>query len=452
MTDADLIESLRRENAELRRQLAEALKTIEEWKRGHRERSKRRSSRAEGSRRGTGRGPGRPMGAKGSNRPVPERIDDTVEHPLPARCPHCDGEVEDGGETQSTVVQDIPEVRVRNVRHVGGVGKCKRCQKRVAARLPGMSALGDAATQVQLGPGLIALGLSLHVDEHVTVHGVSRIFATWFDVRVTPSGLCQLFARQAARAAPAVVEIERHVRTSGVVGMDETTIRQNGDLAWAWLARTDKASLFRIELSRGAWVAEEMLGKDFKGIVCSDFYGAYTRMGEWEHGYCNAHTIREAKKIAEVTGDADAVRFCERLRSIFAEGQKAQVSGDADEREHVRRRMDYLIGSTRFSHLPDVTRLQRRLDEHRVGVLLFVDRPDVPMTNNASERDIRPFAMQRKVTGGTRSSRGSFTLATNMSVTQTLRKNGLPLRAWIHGAFEAHVAGQPPPSVFAAPN
>ena len=102
--------------------------------------------------------------------------------------------------------------------------------------------------------------------------------------------------------------------------------------------------------------------------------------------------------------------------------------------------------------MPDVTRLQRRLDEHRGGDLLFVDRPGVPMTNNASERDIRPFAMQRKVTGGTRSSRGSFTLATNMSVTQTLRKNGLPLRAWIHGAFEAHIAGQPPPSVFAAPN
>lgn len=452
MTNVERIADLERQLAETRRQLAEALKTIEEWKRGHRERGKRRSSRAEGSRRGSGRGPGRPMGAKGSNRPVPDRIDDTVDHPVPERCPHCDGEVEDTGETQSTVVQDIPEVRVKNVRHVGGVGKCKRCQKRVAARLPGMSALGNAATQVQLGPGLAALGLSLHVDEHVTVHGVSRVFATWFDVRVTPSGLCQLFARQATRAKPAVVEIEKHVRTSGVVGMDETTLRQNGDLAWAWLARTDRASLFRIELSRGAWVAEEMLGRDFKGTVCSDFYGAYTRMGEWEHGYCNAHTIREAKKIAEVTGDADAVRFSNRLRSILSDGQKAQLSGAPDERERVRRRMDYLIGATRFAHIPDVVRLQKRLDEHRVGIMLFVDRPDVPMTNNASERDIRPFALQRKVTGGTRSSRGSFTLATNMSVTQTLRKNGLPLRAWVGAAFEAHVAGRAPPSVFAAPN
>ncbi len=114
--------------------------------------------------------------------------------------------------------------------------------------------------------------------------------------------------------------------------------------------------------------------------------------------------------------------------------------------------MSYLVGSTAFAHLPDVVRLQRRLHDHYDGVLLFVDRPDVPMTNNATEHDIRPFAMHRKVTGGTRSARGSRTLAHHMSVNQTLRKNGLPLRAWVGDAYEAHLQQRPPPSVFAPPN
>jgi transposase len=452
VTDVERIADLERQLAEALRTIEELRKELEEWKRGHRERSKRRSSRPEGTRKTTGRGPGRRAGAKGSNRPVPDRIDREVVHPVPACCPDCGGEVEAGPETQSTIVQDIPPVRPENVRHVGGVGQCKRCHKRVVAKLPGMSALGDAATQVQLGPGIVALGLSLHVDEHVTVHGVSRLFGTWFGVRVTPSGLCQLFARQAARTAPALDEVQTHVRTSAVVGMDETSIRQNGQLGWAWIARTETASLFRIELSRGAWVAEDLLGTGFQGVVCSDFYGAYTRMGDWKHGYCNAHTIREAKKIAEVTGDPDAVRFSNRLRSILSAGQLAQLSGDDEEREHVRRRMNYLIGSTAFEHLPDVVRLQARLSEHYDGVMLFVDRPDVPMTNNGSERDIRPFAMHRKVTGGTRSARGSRTLAHWMTVTQTLRKNTMPLGPWIGIAWEAHLAGRPPPSVFPAPN
>jgi hypothetical protein len=162
--------------------------------------------------------------------------------------------------------------------------------------------------------------------------------------------------------------------------------------------------------------------------------------------------VREAKKIAEVTENPDAVRFSARLRSIFREGQAAQLSDDKDAAAHVRRRLDCLIRATSFAHLPDVVRLQGRLDEHFDGVTLLLDRPDVPMTNNASERDIRPLALQRKVTGGTRSTRGSDTLAHHMSVGQTLRKNGISRRTWQQEAWDAHLAGRPPPSVFAPPD
>src|SRR5271169_3764638 len=134
VTDAERIAELERENAELRRQVAELpdlrrqleelRKELEEWKRGHRERRRRRSSRAEGSRQATGRGPGRPRGAKGSNRPVPKEIHETVEHSFPPTC-DCGGEVEATGEVQSTVVQDIPPIEVCNTRHVAPVGKCK---------------------------------------------------------------------------------------------------------------------------------------------------------------------------------------------------------------------------------------------------------------------------------------------------------------------------------------
>ena len=146
VTDAERIAELERENAELRRQVAELpelrrqleelRKEIDEWKRGHRERRRRRSSRPESSHRATGRGPGRPPGAEGSNRPVPKTIHETVEHPFPPVC-DCGGAVEATGEVQSTVVQDIPPVEVRNTQHVAPVGICVVCKKRHAARLPG---------------------------------------------------------------------------------------------------------------------------------------------------------------------------------------------------------------------------------------------------------------------------------------------------------------------------
>jgi len=100
------VEDLRRENAGLREQLQKVLKEVEEWKRGHRERSKRRSSRAEGRVRPERKRPGQKPGHAGAFRPVP-KADRQVVHPLPNRC-ECGGCVEPNGECESTIVQDIP--------------------------------------------------------------------------------------------------------------------------------------------------------------------------------------------------------------------------------------------------------------------------------------------------------------------------------------------------------
>ena len=75
----------------------------------------------------------------------------------------------------------------------------------------------------------------------------------------------------------------------------------------------------------------------------------------------------------------------------------------------------------------------------------------VAADNNGSERDIRCLAVFRKVTGGTRSTNGNRTLGHWMSVTQTLRKNGLPLKDYVVGLNTSHLLGYPPPSVF-SPN
>ena len=449
MTDSEIIEELRRENAELRRQLAEALKIIEEWRRGHRERPKRRSSRAEGSAASTKRLPrrrGRPEGHKGSNRPVPDRIDGEVVHPHPATC-SCGGRVDPDPtvEGQSTIVQDIPEVKVTNLRHVAPVGRCRSCRKTVAARLPGSSTIGDAATQVQVGPNALALFTTLRFDHRVPYRGVSEIARTWFGLSITPSGICQLLTRQAVRTALAYDAIGAHIRTAPVVGADETSLRENGVSGYAWLARTDTASLFRIERSRGAWVIDDMLGEGFEGVVCSDFYGAYTRRGDLPHGYCGAHLIREAKKIAEVSPTRETVRFSRRLGRLYRAGVVAQASGDADARARVRARFDRLAHARRFADHADLARLQSRIRDHFEGIVLFLDRPDVPFTNNATERDLRPIAVLRKITGGTRSEVGSRTTEHWMSITQTLHKNDIELREWTRAAANAHLTGAPPP-------
>jgi transposase len=456
VTDAERIAELERENAELRRQLEELRKELEEWKRGHRERRRRRSSRAEGSRRATGRGPGRPAGAAGSNRPVPEKIHQTVEHPFPDVC-ECGGAVEATGEVQSTVVQDIPQVEVCNTRHVAPVGRCALCKKPHVARLPGSSATGEPCTQVQLGPGIQALSISLHFEHNVPLLGVTKILGTWFGVQVSAPGLSQMFDRLRVRTAPARQEILVKLRQSAVVGFDETSHQQDGHNAWLWLGRTAEVSYFHVALSRGAHVFETILGNGFVGVVCSDFYGVYTSRTDLLHAYCNAHTVRKAKKIAEVQPSPLTREFSGWLSDILADGRRAQEQIDDDPvaaniaAKNVRRRLRRLVDAERFGANADVKRLQDRMDWHFNEVLLFTRRSDVPMTNNDTERDLRIAAVHRKISGGTRSAGGSETYAHWMSVTQTLRKNDGDLRAWVEGAFQAHLAARPPPSVLIQP-
>jgi hypothetical protein len=436
-----------REVAALREQLEKAFKELEEWKRGFRERGKRRSSRAEGKRRGTGRKPGRKAGHKGAQRSIPQKIDRTVEYAAPKRC-DCGGAVEPTDEERSTIVEDIPVVRAEVVKHVAHVGRCKRCGESVSEPLPGQTAHGHSVAKTQIGPNATALAASLRFDYHVSLAGISTVFGDWFGLSITTGGVSHLLARQAKRAQPAVDEIQSRIRQSDVVGMDETGLRQNGIAGYAWLARTDDASLYRVELSRGGWVAEQMLGSDYAGVVISDFYSVYTGHDDWDHGYCGAHVVREAKKIAECYPCDRTEEFRNRICAWYVDAKKAQTRGNASTRHGLRVRLGQLIADADLGQHGDVQRLQARLDQHFHGVTTFLDRRDVPADNNGTERDFRLIAQHRKATGGTRSPLGSQTLARWMSIAQTRRKNGLPLRDFVSDLHENHRLGKAPPSVF----
>jgi transposase len=441
------LEEALRENAALREENARLRKELEEWKRGHRERSKRRSSRAEGCAKGSRKRPGRKAGHPGAFRRVP-KPDRTVVHPLPTHC-ECGGHVEPTGETESTIVQEIPEPRIENVQHVAPVGACTKCHKRVVAKLPGAVRAGQSVAQVQLGPNAHSLILDLRYVGRMSLGGMVSVLGTWFGLEITKGGITQLVDRVRDRTQRSYQQVVEHIRAAGVVGLDETGLRQQGMNGWVWLARTQRASLFRIELSRGSWVAEAMLGEGFVGVVCSDFYGVYTAREDWRHGYCWGHTLREAKKIAEVEPTPVTSGFRDTLSEWYQGALAAQRRGRVLEREAAKDQLaDILLDQPRWQH-PDVQRLVGRLVEHFEGATAFVDDRKIPATNNDTEQDIRPIAVMRKVTGGTRSANGSRSLAHWMTITQTLHKNGLSVREYVIGAYQAHLRGRDPPSVFA---
>jgi transposase len=87
-------------------------------------------------------------------------------------------------------------------------------------------------------------------------------------------------------------------------------------------------------------------------------------------------------------------------------------------------------------------RLRKRIARHRDALFVFVTARDVPYTNNACERALRPSVIFRKVTNGFRSEWGARFFADLRSVVNTGALNGVsPLKA-IQDALETDPSPQ----------
>ena len=96
-------------------------------------------------------------------------------------------------------------------------------------------------------------------------------------------------------------------------------------------------------------------------------------------------------------------------------------------RRRIENAVDRLVFRAFLPDQPDTAnarRLQARYQARRTTLFVFFDRSDVPPTNNASEQDLRPSVIHRRVTGGFRSQLGADVSAILTSLLTTARKRG----------------------------
>jgi hypothetical protein len=67
----------------------------------------------------------------------------------------------------------------------------------------------------------------------------------------------------------------------------------------------------------------------------------------------------------------------------------------------------------------------KRIQQNKTELLLVLDRPDIPLHNNLSERDIREYVKRCKVSGSTRSENGRLCRDSFTSLKKTCRKLGV---------------------------
>ena len=73
----------------------------------------------------------------------------------------------------------------------------------------------------------------------------------------------------------------------------------------------------------------------------------------------------------------------------------------------------------------DLDKLLLRLSRRKAELLRVLDRPEIPLNTNASERDLRGFVIKRKISGGTVSRNGRQERDSMLGLIKTCQKLGL---------------------------
>jgi transposase len=347
-------------------------------------------------------------------------------------------------------VVELPPVRPLVIEGWQYAARCRGCGTRTKGTYPA----GLEPTRT-FGPGIEALLGYFHERQHVGYERLVEVCREVFGLAISEGGIDRALRRLAERARPTYEAIGAQVRAGPVIGSDETSARVAGRNAWHWVFQTPEASYHVIVRRRNADVIAAFLGETRPDSWVSDLWSPQITVDAATHQLCLAHQIRNLSYAAEADGYLGLVWAVE-LRHLFGRAIHLHASRETIppasftlRRRRIENAVDRLIFRTFLPGQPDTAnarRLQARYREHRASLFVFLDRPDVPPTNNASEQDLRPSVIHRKVTGGYRSWAGAEVSAILTSLFATTRKQGqsfLALIRSIAGPSPLHAAGLP---------
>ena len=375
-------------------------------------------------------------GRPGVSRALAEDPDRVVEATL-AACPHCAHPLAAADQPDIHAYDhiDLPPIRPVVTRIHRRRGVCPCCCKRIAAPAPEGFAPGSP-----FGPGLCALIIHLHVTQAIGFERLARLLAEVFGLTLSEGAIANILARAGTPLLAATVPIAAAVRASPVVGCDETSARVAGKTWWQWVLLGSTAICHLIAETRAACVVTAFLDGARPAVWVADRYG-----GQLGHGavrqMCLAHLLRDAAYAVEEGDEGFALGFRVLLLRAVAIGRRRDSLKDSTLAQYhadLERRLDRLLAGSTPAH-PAARRLFRAMRRDRDDLFRFVTRRDMPYTNNACERALRPSVIFRKVTGGFRATWGAKVYAAAATVIATGRLHGLTALA----ALRAALAGQP---------
>lgn len=327
-------------------------------------------------------------------------------------CPDCGCRLLGGWVKARRQVLDVPVAPVRVIEHVLYARVCPQCGRRC---VPTLDLGAEVVGQHRVSLRTVSLVATLRTVGRLPIRTIQWILETFHGLRLSTGELVELLHTVAERGQTTLDALQAQIRGSPVVHGDETGWREDGQHGWVWTFSTPTVRCFLYRPSRSGQIVTEVLGEAFDGVLVSDCYGGYNRHAG-RHQRCWVHLLRDIHALSEAHPDDAALQtWADAVYALYERAKTTAERTDLNDpaREAAQHAFEAHLAALGEPFLADASAPQRvlceRIERYLPEWFVFVADPRVPSENNAAERSLRPLVVARKISGGTRSPKGSTT-------------------------------------------
>lgn len=346
------------------------------------------------------------------------------------------------GEDKSEQLELIPE-QLKVVEHITPKYTCRDCETVKSAK----KEIESPIQKCMAGASLITDVIIKKYDHHLPLYRQSKIYLQ-NGIDIPDNTLGNWVMGAADMLLPLGKAFWEQIILSNYMQADETTVKilypDKKGYMWAYhsLDPKNRFIVFEFDLTRAGSVAENRL-RNFKGILQTDGYGGYEKIGKQKdviHLGCWDHARRKFVAAFKVCSNKCGVsgKALTLINSLYDIEREIKEKSD-DERYRARQEKSKPILDKIFNQAKGIKALPKSvlgdaltyLKNNETYLMRYIDDGRAQISNILTENQIRPFAIGRKnwlFVGNVESANKSALL---YSIIQSCKINNIDFRKYL---------------------
>lgn len=429
------IVELQKENALLKKQLAEVISELRKYKNENtptsavpyyeKENTNKRHKRS-----------GQNEGHLGISRRKPERIDREEKLTLEAS-PCCDAPVREmKAKPKERVVTHLLPPKTENVRYLKPRYVCTCCGKEVQPEVP------NTLPNARMDISFIILLSVLSTGMCMPFGKIRRLLNFLWGLDISEATISNNLAKLSDFLGEDYEKLKKGIKTELARYDDETGWRILGKGSWLWVFISEKVALYTIESSRGNKVVRKILGKKAEGVDITDGLKSYERL-QTRKQKCWAHLPRRFKQaiffpFKNNRERRDFRKLKNSLSLIFkrAKENKVKFGASVKLKEKYDKKLDRILSKGYKGK--NTEKILVTVRNQRDELFTFLEFEKVDPTNNRAEQALKAPIVKRKISYQNRSLKHARNYTMQLSIMKTAELRGQNYAEVLQNIIQQH--------------